>query len=127
MLKIVIAFLLLMGLMAGVVYADEIRQNITVDGSYEANGTTFFMCNIRSEVPDTVLPFVRNCTFNRCNLYGVEVDGTNLLIKSNVIDTTYVPPEPSAEEQLEKKTARVAQLEKFIGDNSLPVPKEVIQ
>ena len=99
------------------------RQNITVDETFKADGVTFFMCNIKSETPDTALPLVKNCTFDRCNLVDVSVDGTNTLTKSNLIDTTE-EPELAPEE---KKDARISQLEKFITDNHLVTPKEISQ
>ena len=121
MLKVLVILLL----MSGIAYADIVQQNIEVDENYKATGETFFMCNLKTAAPDTELPLVKDCIFERCNLYGAIVDVSNVLIQSNVIDTTAVPHEPPIEEQLAKKTARVEQLEKYIGDNSLPIPKEV--
>jgi len=94
------------------------RKNIQVDGNFTADKETFFMCNLYCATPKTSLPNVKNCTFERCNLYGCEVEETNTLKQSNVVDTTPKLPEQTPEE-------RIAQLEKFISDNSLIIPKKV--
>ena len=109
-------------LICGVCSAETInRQNFTVDDKFTSDKNEYFMCNFNCKIPDTLLPLVKNCNFKKCNLFGCEVDGTNILVKSNLIDTSYVPPEPTEEEL----KARVKQLEDYIKANSLPVPKEM--
>ena len=103
------------------------KENIVVDYKFTADGETFFMCNLKCATPKTTLSNVKNCTLEMCNLYGCEVDESNTLVRSNVVDTTPKEPEPTVEEQLETEKVRVLQLEKFITDNALSVPsKEVI-
>ena len=98
------------------------KKNIQVNKNYEANNIEFFMCNLFSKTPKIHLSKVKNCIFNRCNLYGCEIDETNTLIQSNIIDTTPMPPELTIEDQLQTSKNRVIQLEEYIKNNGLSIP-----
>lgn len=110
---------LILILVTSLCFADIERKNIVVDKNYRADGIRFFMCNLYSKTPKTQLPKVKNCTFERCNLYGTEIDETNTLIRSNIVDTT--PPPVYTVEQLKTKKA---QLESEITASNKKIPKE---
>ena len=108
-----ILFILLF--LCSVCYAAE-RENIQVDENWIPTDTRYFMCNFYAKNPKTILTKVKGVEFEMCNLYGCEVDETNELKRSNVVDTTPRPPEKTPDE-------RIKQLEDFITFNGLSVPK----
>jgi len=118
----IISFLMI----CSVVYAQTIsRQNIKPKADYKANGEHFYMVNLVCDEINTSLPSVRNSTFERCNIWNCMLDESNIFIQSVYEPEYYKPiPRPKTDEELK---ARVLQLEKFIEDNSLPVPTEVSQ
>jgi len=100
-------------------FADVERKNITVDENFKATGERYFMCNFFCKTPKTILSKVKNCRFEKCNLYDCEVDESNIIAQSNTYDRTK-PPKLSGDEK------RIKQLEDYIKANRLPVPTEVI-
>jgi len=102
------------------------KQNIEVDENYIVSDKTFYMCNFKSSTPNTFMSKVKNCNFKKCNLFDCEVDESNTLSQSNIIDTSNANAEPTLEDKLLKEINRTKQLEKFITDNNLVVPKEEV-
>lgn len=115
---------LLLILVCSLVYGAD-RQNIQVDENWTPKDSRYFMCNFFSKTPKTVLTKAKNVEFERCNFYGCEVDETNILLKSNLIDTTPKDPNPTPEEVIVKKQARIDELERYIEDNNLPIPEKI--
>ena len=108
-------------LMCGVCFGAE-RQNFTVDKDWTPKDSKYFMCNFFSKTPKTVLFKVKNTEFEMCNFYGCEIDETNTLKRSNLIDTT--PPPVYTVEQLK---IMKAQLESDLATSNKEIPKEELQ